>query len=147
MWENFGEQSNPHPSPSHPFKAEVFVVSYRYTVATCTTLNKGRWEGKALFFPFEASRPLKCPLGQSVSTSFVPDCSVEFYFFPAIINNWLNLFHNQLSHCLKIWIDDWLKSMIETVILLPLCPASLTHRNPQRCKIIHGMHPVGCKDR
>ena len=85
MWESFGEQSNPHPSPSHPFKAEVFVVSYRYTVATCTTLNKGSWEGKALFFPFEASRPLKCPLGQSVSTSFVPDCSVEFYFFPQSI--------------------------------------------------------------
>ena len=37
--------------------------------------------------------------------------------------------------------------MIETVILLPLRPASLTHKNPQRCKIIHGMHPVGCKDR
>ena len=86
MWENFGEQSNPHPSPSRPFKAEVFVVSYRYTVATCTTFNKGSWEGKASFFPFEASRPLKCPLGQSVSTSFVPDCSVEFYFFPTIIN-------------------------------------------------------------
>ena len=87
MWENFGEQSNPHPSPSHPFKTEVFVVSYRYTVATCTTLNKGSWEGKASFFPFEGSRPLKCPLGQSVSTSFVPDCSVEFYFFPTIINS------------------------------------------------------------
>ena len=37
-----------------------------------------------------------------------------------------------------------------SVILLPLRPASLTHKNPhrgQRRKIIHGMSPVGCKDR
>ena len=86
MWYNFGEQNNPHSSPSHPFKKEVFVVSYRFIVAMCTTLHGGSREGKASFFPFEASKPLKCPLGQSVSTSFVPDCSVEFYFFPAIIN-------------------------------------------------------------
>ena len=33
------------------------------------------------------------------------------------------------------------------VILLPLSPASLTHKNPQRRKIIHGMRPVGRKDR
>ena len=33
------------------------------------------------------------------------------------------------------------------VILLPLCPVSLMHRNPQRCKIIHDMHPIGHKDR
>ena len=32
-------------------------------------------------------------------------------------------------------------------ILLPLCPGSLTHKNPQRRKIICGMHPVGCNDR
>ena len=34
------------------------------------------------------------------------------------------------------------------VILLPQSPASLTHKNPQRRKIIiHSMHPVGRKDR
>ena len=38
----------------------------------------------------------------------------------------------------------WLCS--QPVILLPLRPASLTHKNPQRHKIIHGMHPVGCED-
>ena len=32
------------------------------------------------------------------------------------------------------------------VLLLPLHPASLTHKNPQGHKIIHGMHTVGCKD-
>ena len=33
--------------------------------------------------------------------------------------------------------------MVHTVILLPLHPASLMHKNPQRCKIIeHSMHPV-----
>ena len=30
---------------------------------------------------------------------------------------------------------------IVSVILLPLCPASLMHENPQRHKIIHGMRP------
>ena len=34
-----------------------------------------------------------------------------------------------------------------SVMLLPLRPVSLTHKNPQRRKIIHGMHPVKCKDR
>ena len=34
-----------------------------------------------------------------------------------------------------------------TVILLHLCPAYLMYKNPQRRKIIHGMHPVGRKER
>ena len=34
-----------------------------------------------------------------------------------------------------------------TVILLPLCPAYLMHKNPQRRKTIHGMRPVGRKER
>ena len=33
------------------------------------------------------------------------------------------------------------------MILLPLCPASLTHKNLKRRKIICGMGPVGRKDR
>ena len=33
------------------------------------------------------------------------------------------------------------------MILLPLRPASLTHKNPKRRKIICGMGPVGRKDR
>ena len=33
------------------------------------------------------------------------------------------------------------------VILLALRPATLTHKNPQRRKIICGMRPVGRKDR
>ena len=38
--------------------------------------------------------------------------------------------------------------MILTVILLPLRPASLMNKNPQRSiKINHGMHPVRRKDR
>ena len=37
------------------------------------------------------------------------------------------------------------------VIFQSLCPVSLTHKNLQRCKIIHGMHPhgmhpVGCEE-
>ena len=31
------------------------------------------------------------------------------------------------------------------MILLPLCPASLTHKNPKRPKIIKGMRPVDAK--
>ena len=30
------------------------------------------------------------------------------------------------------------------VILLPLGPVSLMHKNPQRNKIIHGINPIGC---
>lgn len=33
-----------------------------------------------------------------------------------------------------------------TAILLPLHLASVTHKNPQRHKIVHGMHPLGHKD-
>ena len=32
------------------------------------------------------------------------------------------------------------------MILLPLRPASLTYKTPQRHTKVHGMHPVGCKD-
>ena len=39
------------------------------------------------------------------------------------------------------------ESFCYSVILLPLHPASLRHKNPQICKIIHGMRAVGCKDR
>ena len=35
----------------------------------------------------------------------------------------------------------------QAVILLPLGPMSLMHKNFLRCKIIHGIHPIGCKDR
>ena len=38
-------------------------------------------------------------------------------------------------------------SMISSVIFSPLLPASLTHTNPQRRKIIYDMRPVGRKDR
>ena len=37
--------------------------------------------------------------------------------------------------------------MANPVILVALRPASLTHKNPQRHKIIHGMRPAGRKDR
>ena len=36
---------------------------------------------------------------------------------------------------------------LKDVILFPLCPASLMHKNPQRGKIIHELCPVGCKER
>ena len=32
------------------------------------------------------------------------------------------------------------------LILLLLHPALLMHKNPQTRKVIHGMHPIGCKD-
>ena len=39
------------------------------------------------------------------------------------------------------------RSAISPVILLPLHPAYLTNKNPQRLIINHGMCPVGRKDR
>ena len=45
-------------------------------------------------------------------------------------------------HCRDVEIGT-----LTAVILLPLRPASLTHKNPQGHKIIHGMRPVGRKER
>ena len=39
------------------------------------------------------------------------------------------------------------KMLHPSVILLAPCPASLTHKNPQRHKIICGIHPIGRRDR
>ena len=39
------------------------------------------------------------------------------------------------------------KMLHPSVILLPPCPASLTHKNPQRHKIICGIHPIGRRER
>ena len=39
------------------------------------------------------------------------------------------------------------KKGVCTVILLPLRPASLKHKNSPRCKIIHGMRAIGRKER
>ena len=36
---------------------------------------------------------------------------------------------------------------MRTVILLLLRPVSPVHKNPQRRKIVYGMHPVGRKER
>ena len=47
----------------------------------------------------------------------------------------------------RIWTRDYLEQIQPAVILLPLRPASLTNKNPQRHKIIHCMRPVGRKDR
>ena len=40
------------------------------------------------------------------------------------------------------------KFLLHAGILIPLHPASLMHKNPQRCKIIvvDGMHPIGHKE-
>ena len=32
------------------------------------------------------------------------------------------------------------------ILLLPLHPVSLVHKNPQRHKLICVMYPIGCKD-
>ena len=45
------------------------------------------------------------------------------------------------------WNNTIAGTSIITVILLLLHPASLMHKNPQRCKIIDCMHPIGHKDR
>ena len=37
-------------------------------------------------------------------------------------------------------------NIIVIMILLPRHPVSLKHKNPQRCKQIHGMHTIGCND-
>ena len=46
------------------------------------------------------------------------------------------------NHCITSFADHTHQTTPRnSVILLPLGPASLKHKNPQRCKIFHGMHP------
>ena len=60
-----------------------------------------------------------------------------------------------LHHLAQDRGQDWSKQdtvlvytkNIYTMILLPLRPDSLMHKNPQRCKIIHAISPVGRKAR
>ena len=49
-----------------------------------------------------------------------------------------------LAHAVSSLLEDNSLIITFTVILLPLHLASLTHKNPQRHKIIHGMHPIRC---
>ena len=44
-------------------------------------------------------------------------------------------------------IYPWQLVFIPPVILLPLCPVSLIHKNPQRRKIIHEMRAVEREER
>ena len=54
---------------------------------------------------------------------------------------------NYLKLQVEVPWQHWLaKKNTLAVILLPLHVASLTHQNPQRCKIIHGMRPIGRKE-
>ena len=46
-------------------------------------------------------------------------------------------------HMLEAWEIYLFGAETSPVILLPLHPASLMHKNSQRCKIIHGMRPMG----
>ena len=48
---------------------------------------------------------------------------------------------------LKLASNVRLSTCLYLVICFPLCPESVMHKNPQRHKIIHGMRPVGRKDR
>ena len=63
----------------------------------------------------------------------------------------LNPRHSSYYSC-KLWAGLSLRAGAGdfpclSVILLPLRPASLMHKNPHRHKINHGMRPVKCKDR
>ena len=54
--------------------------------------------------------------------------------------------HMYIANDKLLWVY-LLNNILYTVILLPLRPPSLMHKNPQRCKINHGMCPMGRKDR
>ena len=75
----------------------------------------------------------KGPLGQSVSTNFVVDCSFLILKPLPYVKAWMSAPYPPHHH--------------NHVILLPLRPASLMHKNPQRRTIVHDVHPVGRKDR
>ena len=69
------------------------------------------------------------------------------------LTTWKIEVHDCVQFCSVLqWIDHYPHILLhslnnhEAVILLPLRAASLTNKNPQTRKIIHGMRPVGRKD-
>ena len=68
------------------------------------------------------------------------------------------LWHNLNQSCAKVFPFKWscystgqfslfiLTQKDLALILLPLHRVLLMHNNPQTRKVIHGMHPIGCKD-
>ena len=75
---------------------------------------------------------------QAHSYDRIPHCCVQFVNCFGFITSFY------CGYSSKIWKKE---SFCNSVILLPLHPASLRHKNPQICKTIHGMRAVGCKDR
>ena len=52
--------------------------------------------------------------------------------------------HMYIANHKLLWVH-LVNNTLYTVILLPLRSTSLMHKNPQRCKINHGMCPMGRK--
>ena len=61
-------------------------------------------------------------------------------------SRYLNVMQGERCVTSKKRLQGRLYVDLSTVILLPLRPASLTHKNTQRCKIICGMRPIWGKD-
>ena len=86
-----------------------------------------------------------------------PQVRAAFYWYP-FMNNWrqYNTQPAYLLSCIKASWGSRIARPLQPVIhvvqkchlqwLIPLRPVSLTHRNPQRHKIIHGMCPIRRED-
>ena len=74
----------------------------------------------------------------SLTVAFLdtPSASFAFMFFIKILAEYL-----VIQGCAPVG-----NSSSSDFVTSGLCPASLTHKNHQRCKIIHCMCPVGHKD-
>jgi len=74
-----------------------------------------------------------------------PDTPSERFAFTFFLSKfWQNIWLSKVVVQLEIVLSN--SNPLLAVILLPLRPASQTHKNPQRRKIIHCMCPVGPKD-
>ena len=91
---------------------------------------------KQNFGPIHQTKGWRCI--QAHSYDRIPHCCVQF------VNCFCFITSFYCGYSSKIWPKRIILLLSD---LLPLHPATLRHKNPQICKIIHGMRAVGCKDR
>ena len=78
---HFREQKNYTPPSSPPFKVEVFLVLISRQLEQRHNIAWRGWGKKSYILPFNlrSVKRQKAPLGRSVATSFVTDCSYSLF--------------------------------------------------------------------
>ena len=81
----------------------------------------------------------------SCKTSTIHSTDTEVFCYGIQTKVWREI-NNRKALLVLFFFVAYESSWGSSVILLPLQPTSLKHKNPQRRKIIHGMLPIGSKE-